>query len=101
MTKIDRVYSPLHVEIKAILFGLEIAWNNSFISLSVESDSLVAIQEIEKHLGSLCEWESILSDIKDLSFQYERCSFHFDRSSANVFAHNMAKLRCKLGEIQV
>ena len=43
-TKIDRVYLLLHAEIKAILFGLEIAWTNSFTSLIVESDSLVAIQ---------------------------------------------------------
>ena len=55
MTKIDNVESPLHAEFQAILFGLEVARSNSFLSIMVESDFLLAIQEILKQEGSFCE----------------------------------------------
>ena len=32
MTKVDGIVSPLHVEIKVLLFGLELAMENSFLS---------------------------------------------------------------------
>ena len=38
--KIDRVESPLHAELMAVAFGLEIAKEKSFPSISVENDSL-------------------------------------------------------------
>ena len=48
MTAMDDIEMPLHAEIKAILFGLEKAYNFSCMNLMVESDSLVALQEISK-----------------------------------------------------
>ena len=101
VTKTDKIQSSFHAELKAILFGLEIACTYSFSSLTVENDSLLAFLEIKKYPESLCEWGSIVSDIKDLSAQYELCEFHFVRRSANVCAHNIAKLPCDLGGYQV
>ena len=100
VTKIDRVDSPLHAEIKAILFGMEVAWANSFSSLIVESDSLIAIQEISKNQESFCEWESIISDIMDLSLLCSNCSFHSIKRSANMCAHDIAKVYCELGSLK-
>ena len=52
--KSDKMESPLQAELKAIAFGLEIAMENSFPSISVESDSLMAIKEIMKNHDSSC-----------------------------------------------
>ena len=50
--KTDKVESSLQAELKAIAFDLEIAKENLFPSILVESDSLLAIQEILKHQES-------------------------------------------------
>ena len=95
--KICNVESPLHAELKAITFGLEVTRDNSFLSILVESDSLLAIQEILKHQRSFCQWESIISDITDMSLEYGHCRFNHIRRYANEYAHNVAKLPCELG----
>ena len=43
MTKVDNIDSTLQVELRAIIFGLEIAQENLLTPLTVESDSLVAV----------------------------------------------------------
>lgn len=86
VTKVDL---PLHSEIKTILFGLEIARNNSFLSLIVESDSLIAVQEISKKQVSYCERESLILDIMDLSLEFQSCNFIYIRRSTNACAHNI------------
>ena len=48
------VDSALHAELKAILFGLEVARSHFSEFLVVESDSLLAIKEISKNTESLC-----------------------------------------------
>ncbi|XWS17037.1 hypothetical protein CRYUN_Cryun33cG0033200 [Craigia yunnanensis] len=44
----ENVESALHAELKAILFGLEVARSHFSESLVIESDSLLAITEISK-----------------------------------------------------
>ena len=97
VTKIDRVESPFHAELKAVAFGLEIAKEISSPSIHVESDSLMAIEEILKSHNSFCQWQCILSDISDMSGEYELCTFTHIKRSANMCAHNVAKLPCELG----
>ena len=46
--KVANIESLLHAELKAILFGLEVALYNCLLSLMIESDSLLGIQEITK-----------------------------------------------------
>ncbi|XWS44556.1 hypothetical protein CRYUN_Cryun15aG0056500 [Craigia yunnanensis] len=101
LTRVVNVESPLHAEIKAILFSLEEALNNSFLSLMIESDSLLAIQEIMKQHGSFYVWEGIISDIINLSLECSFCSFTHIRRSVNGFAHNLAKLCTELGAYKV
>ena len=99
--KIDKVESPLHAKLKTVAFGLEIVKENSFPSILVESDSLMAIQEISKLHDSFCQWKCIISVISDLSMEYELCNFTHIRRSANMCAHNVAKLPCDLGSFFV
>ena len=94
--KIGNVESPLQAELMAIAFGLQLAKEHSFTSIIVESDSLLAIHEIEKHHNSFCLWESIISDIVDNSVSFGQCCFKHIRRSANKCAHNVAKLQCEL-----
>ena len=50
-----------------------------------------------KHQDSFCQWESIISDITDMSLEFGHCNFTHIRRSANQCAHNVAKLPCELG----
>ena len=47
-TRVDNIDSALHAKLKAIPFGLEKASDFQFPFLTVESDSLLVIKEIEK-----------------------------------------------------
>ena len=94
--KIGNVNSPLQAELMAIVFGLQLAKEHSFPSILVESDSLLAIQEIAKHNDSFCQWANIISDIVDMASSYDQCSFKHTRRTANMCAHNVAKLHCEL-----
>ncbi|XWS39354.1 hypothetical protein CRYUN_Cryun18bG0045900 [Craigia yunnanensis] len=82
--KIENVDSPLQAELKAVAFGLEIAKENSFPSILVESDSLIAIQE------------RVSFQILLMSLEFGQCSFKHINRSANECTHNVAKLSCDL-----
>ena len=99
--RIDKVESPLQAELMAVAFGLEIAKEISFPSISVESDSLLAIQEILKQNDTFCRWECTISDILDLSLAFDSCNFTHVRRTANRCAHNVANLPCVLGNFMV
>ena len=68
--KTDKVDSTLQAELMAIAFGLKMAMEISLPFVCVESDFLMAIQEILKHHDSFCLWKSIISDIFDLSMRF-------------------------------
>ncbi|XWS23583.1 hypothetical protein CRYUN_Cryun28dG0027400 [Craigia yunnanensis] len=100
-TKVDNIDSALHAKLKAILFGLEEASNFHFPFLTLESDSLLAVKEIEKQQESFCEWECIIYDIIGLSFEFQSCSFYHIRITANTCAHNLDRLATELGDYKV
>ena len=93
VSKEEKIDSPLHVEIKVVLFGLQVAHNCSYQSLTIESDSILDINEISNKQISYCEWDNIISDTDELILEYERCTFKHIRT-ANDFAHNIAKIYC-------
>ena len=66
VTKLEGICSPLQAELNAILFSLQVVWDLHIKDLLVESDSLLAVNEILKKENSFCEWESIITDIWDL-----------------------------------
>ena len=75
VTKVADVESPLQAELMAIVFGLHMAKERNFRRVQLESDSLIAVTEILKKNETLCEWDGIISDILDLSLDFESCSF--------------------------
>ncbi|XVF70495.1 hypothetical protein PTKIN_Ptkin11bG0166200 [Pterospermum kingtungense] len=56
-------HSSLHAELMAICFGLELAHNEGFLVQLVESDSLLAVNEVKKGSSSNSEWLSLILDI--------------------------------------
>ena len=96
--KTDKVESSLHAELMAVEFGLETVKEISVPFIFVESDSLMAIQEILKNQESFCQWKSIVANIFDMSLNYGFCHFTHIRRSANMCAHILAKLPCNLGD---
>ena len=91
MTKEGNIKSPLQAERKAILFGLQVAREMDYKSIIVETDCLIAVQEISKKQHSLCEWNSIIVDIVELFVDYESCFITHVSRLANALAHNIAK----------
>ncbi|XVE70551.1 hypothetical protein DITRI_Ditri10aG0080800 [Diplodiscus trichospermus] len=60
---VELVLSPLHVELLAVHFGLEIAFKLGVDSIVIESDSIVVVAEIRKDKHSMCVWGEVVSDI--------------------------------------
>ncbi|XWS16948.1 hypothetical protein CRYUN_Cryun33cG0025600 [Craigia yunnanensis] len=58
VTKVEGIMSSFQAEILAILFGLQVANEKDFMDIQVESDCLVAINEISRKQESLSEWGS-------------------------------------------
>ena len=63
----------------------------------MESDCLVAIQELLKEKDSYCEWGSYFVDIQDRSLEFNFCHFKHVNKSANGLAHSLAKYSCDVG----
>ena len=63
----------------------------------VESDCLVAVNELRKEKVSFCEWASIFQDIQDLSFEFVSCSFSHVNRTVNALANNLVRVHCEVG----
>ncbi|XVF71723.1 hypothetical protein PTKIN_Ptkin12aG0062500 [Pterospermum kingtungense] len=59
--------SPLQAELRAILFGLELMQSGNFKQVLVESDSLLAVKEINASGDSVSLWYGLISDIVHLA----------------------------------
>ena len=101
VAKTENIGSPLQAEINAILFGLQLVKEMNVPNVHVESDSLIAIIEITKKNDSFCQWDCLLSDILELSLEFNSCFFSHVSRYANTFAHNIAKVQCQLGEHKI
>ena len=85
------VQTPLQAELLAILFGLEIALDKGYKNILLETNSLIAVNEIEKGFLSLCERGNIVFDICFYIAQCDRCKVGHVKREANRLAHNLAK----------
>ena len=101
VTKLKGIYLPLQAELNAILFGLRVVQDLNIKELLVETDSLIAVNEILKKEGFFCEWESIIVDIWDLSIKFSSCFFFHISRSINVLAHSIAKVSYGIGEHKI
>ena len=101
VTKDRDIESPLHAEMKAILFGLQVTRELEYSSIIVESDCMIAVQEIAKKQDSLCEWNSIILDIVELSVDFKFCVITHVNRLANTLAHNLIKSNCGVGDYRL
>ena len=99
--RVGEVYSPLQAELLAIQFGLEECKSQGLQTLIIESDSLLAIKEIDKGHDSFSEWFSTVSDILQLAQQFNDRRFCHSNRGANECAHMLAKISNYLGEYKV
>ena len=86
------IQTPLQAELLALLFGLEIAIDKGYKNILLETDSLIAVTEIEKGFLSLCEWGNIIFDICYFIEKCDRCRVGHVKREANSLAHNLAKI---------
>ncbi|OMO66872.1 hypothetical protein COLO4_30308 [Corchorus olitorius] len=94
----DYVPSALHAEIMALLFGLDEAREAGCDRLIAESDCAIAVREVNDSCGSLHEWGALISDIQVLVSEFHSCVVRSIRRTPNLFAHELAKLDCVVGE---
>ena len=97
-SKKNDILSPLHAELLAILYALQLAKIYDFKKVELETDSMVAVNEISKRSSSFCTWGSIISDICNLQEEFEKTCIHHIRRQCNCLAHNLAKLKVATGE---
>ena len=93
-----QAFSPLQAELKAILFGMEEIVGSLFQDIEVESDSLLAIREVESANQSSCEWESISMDIRNCAKTFQSCRFRHIRRDSNLLAYKIASMTNVLGD---
>ncbi|XVF43908.1 hypothetical protein PTKIN_Ptkin02bG0079200 [Pterospermum kingtungense] len=85
------ITGPLHAEIHAVLFGLEIVQQQGLRVQLVESDSLLVVLEINKGVQSRSEWRNIIMDICVLKQLCGVRTFSHSKRAANKLAHSIAK----------
>ncbi|XVF81387.1 hypothetical protein PTKIN_Ptkin15bG0151000 [Pterospermum kingtungense] len=60
-------------------------------SIQVESDSLLAVNELRKKDSSMSEWFGIIKDVIDVSGQFSQCVFLHTKRAGNALADSVAK----------
>lgn len=78
-------------EAKALLFGLQRAFECGLRELEVESDCLHLVDLLQNKAKELTSTQIIANDIKCFTCKLEFCSFGFCRRSCNSVAHLIAK----------
>ncbi|OMO62153.1 reverse transcriptase [Corchorus capsularis] len=95
--RIDHVRDVLFAEIYALQFGLLVAKSYNLVDCEVESDSSLAISEINKLEGSLWEGGVLVDQIRHIASLFHSCKFSYVNRVANKFAHELAHLDCEVG----
>ena len=67
----------------------------------MESDSLLAIIEVENINNSSCEWEGISMDIRQSAQAFQSCRFKHIRRGSNSLAHKIASVAISPGDYKV
>ena len=77
------------------------AKNMNYTNIQVQSDCMLAVQDLKKTQVSLSEWHSPFLDIMELESEFNLCGFNFINRRANVLADNVAKVKCELGSCRI
>ena len=99
--RVGEVECPLQAELLAILFGLEECRSQLLQSLIIESDSLLAVREIEIRHESFSERFSIILDIIHVAQHYTGRQFCHISRLTNKCAHMLTKIPCHLGDYKI
>ncbi|XVF17088.1 hypothetical protein REPUB_Repub10bG0087900 [Reevesia pubescens] len=81
-------------------FGLELAIDNGFQLIEMESDCLQAISEIKKQGESFWEGGGIVNDICDNAKTCVDSLFGFVHREANSLAHTIARLQLSVSDVK-
>ena len=98
--RLEEVASPEETEARAILFGLQAAFDAGLRNLEVESDCLNVIKMLKGHTARTVT-QVIVNDILSLSNLFSFCSFSFVNRVCNKVAHSMAQLSLSFEEKRV
>ncbi|KAH1030659.1 hypothetical protein J1N35_042833 [Gossypium stocksii] len=90
-----------NVGVCAIQAGLEMAVFKGFTSLEVESDSLLAIQEVEKRDEPCWDCFTLVLDLHDIVLDCRKVVFNYMKRDCNKLAHSPSRLTCQAGEVRV
>ncbi|OMO83944.1 hypothetical protein COLO4_22308 [Corchorus olitorius] len=99
--KMDNVPSALHVELMAIHLGLGEAREAGYGRIVLESDSSLAVNEVNKPSDSLHEWRVVVVDIQFIISEFMSSYVVPIRRMPNFFSHELAKIDCIVGEKKV
>ncbi|XP_048502189.1 uncharacterized protein LOC125498277 [Beta vulgaris subsp. vulgaris] len=94
------VSSPEEAEARAILFGLQTAFDAGLRNLEVESDCLNVIKLLNGHKARTLT-QVVVNDTLALSNLFSFCSFSFANRSCNKVAHSVAQLSLSYDEMRV
>ncbi|XVF12979.1 hypothetical protein REPUB_Repub08aG0167000 [Reevesia pubescens] len=101
VTKERLTQSVLHAEVKAILFGLRLVFQQGYEAIVVESDSSLAVTEVSKKGDSFWDGNAITLEILRFARLFVSCRFEYVKRQANHLAHSLASLDCLPGHQRV
>lgn len=81
----------LHAKLLAIWVSVELAVFQGSLDILLESDSLMAIDEVKKRLQFFLSLGGIVFDIVSLSLVFSSCNFLYTSREANSLVHNLVK----------
>ncbi|OMO51274.1 reverse transcriptase [Corchorus capsularis] len=87
------IADSLHAGIHAILFRFELAIEHGIDLGIFESDSLLAVNLINKTGPVFWEGGLLIDEIRDLATLFNACNLQFVHREANTLAHDLANLR--------
>lgn len=91
-----------NVVVCAIQAGSEVAVFKGFTSLQVESDSLLAIQEIEMRDEPCWDCGTLVLDIYDIALDCRKVVFDYMKRDCNKLSYSPSRLNCdQVGDVRV
>lgn len=94
------IHSVLHGELLTIRLSYELVICQNFQQVYIESDSLIAICEINKTNKSLRQWVELVLDIFSLAKMLHISSISYVKRETNLCSHELPKM-VKQNEVSI
>ncbi|KAF5454504.1 hypothetical protein F2P56_024162 [Juglans regia] len=85
----------------AILRGLQLCLHLGIYHLSIESDSLLVVNEFDRNGQSMATMGNVISEVRKLMFCFQTCELTHVNRSCNIVTHTLAKLGLSVSEISL